>query len=467
MIEVNYVASKTLTAFHRDREHFVRAVMGPIGSGKSVGCLVDVLMKCIEQRPNSEGKRKTRWAIIRNTYRELIDTTIRTFFDWFPEQLGHFKKMDLEFVISIPLKDGTTLEAEFLFRALDKPKDVKKLLSLELTGAFMNEAREIPKVILDMICGRVGRYPSMRDGGATWWGVILDTNPPDSDHWWYKLFEENCPDNFKLYKQPSGLAPNAENIHNLPKAYYINMMGGKDAGWINVYVKGEYGFVQDGKPVYPEYHDSIHATNEPIILNKKKRIIVGIDFGLTPAALFVQQSSTGRWLAFDELVTENCGSKTFGRLLNQKINDEYPEYEFEFYGDPAGVQRAQTDEMTPFMMLQSEGINAVPTYTNDYTIRREAVANTLQRLDFAGNIGFVIGPKAPTFRKAMAGGYKYKRVQVTGQDKYQDMPDKNKYSHIAEAGQYALVGGGEGSRVIESKGSSDKLDYSEVDRGVT
>jgi hypothetical protein len=31
---------------------------------------------------------------------------------------------------------------------------------------------------------RVGRFPSMRDGGATWAGVIADTKAPDDDHWW-------------------------------------------------------------------------------------------------------------------------------------------------------------------------------------------------------------------------------------------------------------------------------------------
>ena len=36
-----------------------------------------------------------------------------------------------------------------IFLALDQPKDVKKLLSLELTGVFINEAREISKDIVD------------------------------------------------------------------------------------------------------------------------------------------------------------------------------------------------------------------------------------------------------------------------------------------------------------------------------
>ena len=40
------------------------------------------------------------------------------------------------------------LDLEVIFLALDRPEDVKKLLSLELTGIWINEAREIPKVLL-------------------------------------------------------------------------------------------------------------------------------------------------------------------------------------------------------------------------------------------------------------------------------------------------------------------------------
>jgi len=142
---------------------------------------------------------------------------------------------------------------------LDKPDDIKKLLSLEVTGGWLNEAREIPKAVMDMLIGRLGRYPSKREGGASWYGLIMDTNPPDSDHWWYTLFEENdIPHNFALFKQPSGMSDEAENRENLPGPYYENMIAGKTQEWINVYVHGNYGFITTGKPVYPEYQDDVH-----------------------------------------------------------------------------------------------------------------------------------------------------------------------------------------------------------------
>lgn len=460
-----YVASHTGAKLHASDE-LVRLIIGPIGSGKSVTCCMELMARAYAQLPNEQGVRRSRWAIIRNTYRELQDTTLKTWHDWFDERLGHTSKQDMTWTLYGTLEDGTKVEAEFMFRALDKPNDVKKLLSLELTGAFINEAREVPKQILDMLVGRVGRFPSKRDGGASWYGILMDTNPPDSDHWMYKLFEVDLPDNHTVFHQPSGTSEEAENVANLPDGYYQNMQAGKDQEWINVYVHGLYGFVQDGKPVFPEYKDDVHSTSEELVISERLPIYIGIDFGLTPAAVFGQKSASGRWLIFDELVTEDMGAKNFGMLLNQKINSEYPNHTFEIYADPAGDQRAQTDETTPFMILSAEGVEAWPTYTNDTVIRREAVAAPLSRMDFSGNTGLLIGPKAVMIRKAMAGGYKYKRMAVSGQERYMDKPDKGRYSHVADALQYLMVGAGEGAGVIKSKEWGEKIDYSLTDRMV-
>jgi len=466
MEEILYKSSVTTQQFHSS-DKFVRALMGPIGSGKSVACIFEMFLKSLEQRPNKNNVRKTRWVVVRNTYRELIDTTIQTFFDWIPRDLGLFLNKDMKFVIDCPHPsgDGTQLYSEFLFRALDKPNDVKKLLSLEMTGMFINEAREVPKQIIDMGIGRLGRYPNKRDGGPTWFGLIMDTNPPDSDHWWYKLFEEDLPHNHQLFKQPSGVGDKAENTENLPADYYINMQAGKDKEWINVYVHGMYGFIADGKPVWPEYNDDIHHVEHDLPLSGNGTIYVGIDFGLTPAAVIGQITAAGQFQIIDELVTEDMGAVNFGKLLHEKLSREYCGCQLEIFADPAGEQRAQTDEVTPFQILWNQGIEAWPTYTNDFTIRREAVADYMQRLDFTGKPSFAVGPKATMLRKALAGGYKYKRMQVTGESRFQDKPDKGRYSHVADALQYLMLGAVGGDRVIGGYGKKD-IDYSITDRMV-
>lgn len=462
-----YTPSKTGRQFHEARDvdtGFVRAIMGPIGSGKSVTCVLDLLMIAMDQEPDNKGIRRSKFAIIRNTYRELLDTTVATFFTWIQQESGHWSSLNMAFNLKQALPDGTLMEAEFLFRALDKPDDIKKLLSLEITAAWINEAREISKAVFDMVQGRVGRFPPPVLGiEPTFFGVILDTNPPDSDHWWHKLFEESLPENYKFFKQPSGESADAENLKNLPRNYYKNMRAGKTQEWINVYIHGKYGFVTDGKPVYTEYNDDLHYTNEQFTPDINKTIYIGIDFGLTPAATIGQFTSSGRLIIFDELVTFDMGAVNFGKLLKQELNSKYRGFKFEIYGDPAGDIRAQTDEETPFLALAAQGINAFPTHTNDFIVRREVVVDYLQRLDFTGRPAFAITPGAPTLRKAMGGGYKYKRMQVSGEDKFKDKPDKGKFSHVAESLQY-LVLGAVGDSAVLGRYSNKPIDYSQTNR---
>ena len=177
-------------------------------------------------------------------------------------------------------------------------------------------------------------------------------------------------------------------------------------------------------------------------------LYLGIDFGLTPAAVFLQQVASGQWVAFDEIVTEDMGAVRFAEVIAPRLRGPYKNLEIVATGDPAGEQRSQVDESTPFDVLFAAGIPADPAHTNDFTLRREAVAKQLSRLTMTGEPGLIIGPGCPQLRKAMAGGYKYKRLQVAGDERFHEKPDKNKYSHVAEAMQYALVGAGEADNVI-------------------
>jgi hypothetical protein len=160
-----YEAPATIRQFMAS-DAFVRLLAGPIGSGKSSGCIAELISRACHQAPGRDGIRRTRWAIIRNTYPELRDTTRKTFEQWVDGRLGQWREQEFSFTMRFQ-----DVEAEILFRALDRPEDIKKLLSLELTGAWINEAREVPKAVFDSLTGRVGRFPAKMDGGATWSGI--------------------------------------------------------------------------------------------------------------------------------------------------------------------------------------------------------------------------------------------------------------------------------------------------------
>ena len=157
-------------------------------SGKSSGCVMEIVRRSHSQNRNpNDGIRRSRWAIVRNTTKELKDTTIKTVKQWLPEHIcGIWKESELNYFINI--FDG--VEIELMFRALDRPDQVKDLLSMELTAAWINEFREVPFQIFEAIDGRHGRYPSKKEGGCSWHGIIMDTNPPDESSQYYKYFEQ-------------------------------------------------------------------------------------------------------------------------------------------------------------------------------------------------------------------------------------------------------------------------------------
>ncbi len=434
---IEYHPPGPVSAAFMNSEAFVRGIRGPLGSGKSTACIFEMLRRAKMQKPAPNGKRKTRWVVIRNTYAELKTTTIKSWHQWIPSTIGRWQS---EGPPTHYLDEGD-LSMEVMFIALDRPDDIKKLLSLEVTGGWINEARELPKAILDALTGRVGRYPSAMDGGCTWSGVLMDTNSPDSDHWWYRLAEEDCPAGFEFFAQPGGRSADAENRENLPPQYYERMVAGKDADWIKVYVDNEYGFVKDGKPVYADYVDAIHCREFEIV--RGWPLHIGVDFGLTPAASFGQRSPMGQWRTHSELVTEDMGAVRFAELLKMAIAERYPGMPIAAITcDPAGDGRAQTDERTPLQILKAADIDAHPASTNDIVKRIEAVSLPMRRL-VDGQPGYLLHPQCRVLRKAKAGGYAYERLKVTGAERFRDMPTKNKYSHIADAEQYQMIGGGE------------------------
>jgi hypothetical protein len=439
-------------------DDFIRLIVGPVGSGKSSACVMELLFRAMmsvplgKPEPDAKGKvrrlRRSRFAVIRNTYPELRDTTIKTFESWVPAALREKRAQENAYIVRF-----NDVESEVLFRALDQPDDAKKLLSLELTGAYINEAKEVPKGIFDLLATRVGRYPALKDlpegSPEPWCGIWMDTNPPDNDHWLYKLFEEQKPPKHRLFRQPGGRTPQAENRKNLRADYYETISLGKDKDWISVMVDGNYGFVKTGKPVYNEYLDAVHCVEFPAL---RTTLTLGLDFGLTPAAVIVQRDpGDGQLQVVDEFVTEDMGAVRFASMLATKLKSEYPGQSVTGHGDPAGEQRAQTDERTPFDIVHGQGLPVNPAPTNDFTLRREAVAGLLMRMTMTGRPALVIHPRCKTLRKAMQGGYYYRRVQVTGVDRFVDVPEKNRFSHVAEALQYACVGLGEDRRVVSAE----------------
>lgn len=402
-------------------------------SGKSSACVMEIIRRASLQEPGPDGIRRSRWAVVRNSYGQLKDTTIRTFHDWFPPKLfGEYRVTDHMFIITrLP-----GIHLEILFRALDRPDQVSNLLSLEVTSAWFNESREIPRTIIEAMDARIGRFPSKRDGGPTWYGMIMDTNPPDEDSYLYKMFEKVKPDSWKMFKQPSGLSARAENTKHLPKGYYSNLAKGKDEMYKRIYIHGQYGFLVTGKPVFQSFVDNVHVAPNIIEPIKGLDVILGFDFGLQPACAIGQIDPMGKLVILDELVSDGMGLRQFCESqLIPLLRRKYFGMSVMGYGDPSGASRAPTDESTCFEVLHSREVGlsgVIPAPTNAIMPRVSAVETFLNKM-WQGEPAFLLSPNCHFLRKALNGAYHYEKEPKSQGEEYKAMPVKNFYSHVSDA----------------------------------
>lgn len=446
---VSYEPPPTAERFFRSNAK-VRLLMGPVGSGKSTACLVELFRRCAEMPHGKDGFRRSRWVITRNTLPQLRTTTLKSWLQWFPDGVaGSWKESEKTFFLHVG-----DIRAEVLFLPLDSPEDTRRLLSLELTGAFINETREVAPEIIQAIISRLGRFPSRammptdpRTGRAKdyWYGLVMDTNPPSKDSFLYEQFEELQPEGWEIYKQPSGLDEHAENRENLPETYYEDMMNGATEDWIDVHVHGKYGRSVAGRPVYEKsFKREFHVASEPLIpMNSSAHtVLIGMDFGRTPAAVMGQRDWRGRLNALDALYVENIGLDNFLKLhLKPLLNERFPHCKYLVVGDPAGWAKSQLSEKNAYDVLKEHGFAAVPAPTNDVDKRLQAVESLLgQQVDGGPMWRFAPETTSKGMKKLIAGfdgGYRYKR-RTDGT--YEVTPQKNSFSHLADAAQYLALG---------------------------
>jgi hypothetical protein len=446
----------------------VSFIRGPLGSAKTQTTILKLLCMMQEQEPNDKGIRPTRLFIIRNTYPDLLTTTIR---DWAavtrdiaPIKMAHPPTQ----LISYAMGDGTTVECDVLFIALDREEHVRKLRGAQGTIGWLNETKELPKSVLSMLDARLGRYPSRALAGVDCsheGRIVGDTNAPDDDHW-YAIHEGDAPKNWKFFVQPGAVekidgiwvpSSRAENTQNLPEGYYEKLIHGKSEEWIKVNLANMFGSSADGKPVYEEFNVDTHVRKFEVLPDLP--IIYGVDFGLTPAMVMAQELN-GQLLVFDEIVTENFSAEELAELAKERRATDYPWLRWGHgWGDPAGAQGSQADKKTPFMMLQANKFDIIAAPSNDFGLRRDAVGSRLRKLTMTSEPSILIHPRCKVLKKGMAGHYQYRRVKVSGDEKFHDVPSKNIYSHICEALQYLSLGIGDGDVLMGGDGYGQYTDW--------
>jgi hypothetical protein len=312
----------------------------------------------------------------------------------------------------------------------------------------------------------------MKLGGATnvqCWGTA---NGPTKAHWLYdvhigkhdKVMAEmsaNMGKPFlKIYQQPSGLLRNsdgtyepnplAENIHNLKMGYanyYQQLL--RTPSEISAYVMGEFADLVVGKVVYPQFNRTLHMTSHTDFIKywgKSGEIGATFDFGRTPVCLLYVRRRGGGITIFDEIAADSSSIEAlYDNHISPLIKATYAGcWISQATGDPAGNDRTQATEVSPYGVLQRKGVPIeFPAGVRKDSIepRVEAVRQRLTRLDDSGVPMLQITDNCPMLLEAIGSTYVFEQVEHKP-GVFRDTPTKTHKgfaSDLANALEYLAV----------------------------
>ncbi len=451
----SYVMNHVTKRFHESKS-FERLLWGPVGCGKTFAMMWEMLLYSLRYPVCKDGLIRTRFIVVRNTYMELRDTSLDTFLQVFPlGPLCEYNKTEKAAKVRL-----NNIRMEVQFRALDLPQDVKKIKSINATGYVFNELSEIVQDIYEFSSTRCGRYPSIVDLGQKPYGCIIsDTNPTHEDHWVFERFEKKPHPEIQIFTYPSGIAPEAVNLENLPDGYYTQQMTNRSPEWLRRYRDGEAGPLAQAGVVFTSWSERLHLLrSDESLFDPRMPLFIGIDYGRTPTAIFAQQDKFARWIVLDELGMEDMTISEFGPVLlaHMERRGYMHANGITCTGDPSGEFGSEKSNWKTGDLLEASihgAFRVDPAFTNNVDVRHMVVANPMTH-----NVGGVPRIRVhcencPELRKAFISGYVRNEFGKIV---------KNMSSHFVDALGYCLLGGGEDREIMRDMRSGEPRLRSEL-----
>ncbi|NYT42310.1 hypothetical protein HZY97_16175 [Sphingomonas sp. R-74633] len=502
------LASGPVGAAFRACLAFLTLVMGPVGSGKTTDCIAKgvqcgAMQEAVWDQTRLGGKgcfvRKCRGAVVRDTYPNLDRTVIKSWWKWFPKNMGHWSgEAPRTHRFTLDMWDHSDpakpfffqLDMEVLFIAIGDNAVEDVLRGLELTWLWLNETDLLSRAIIEIGIGRVGRYPSGKDGRCLFPQIFCDMNAPEEDNWTVPLFIEKqldpaakaaiekrmrevANDNgpvrevIGFYRQPGGLEDGAENLQNLPggRGYYELQVAVMAADKARRMVHNRIGPVRKGTLVYPEFVDDLLYDDEKgaqtghvreFDVNPRWPVLIGADQDVCPGLVFAQlDPQTDQLMIFDELarifenedgniVVSQMGGEAFGRQAALHLATHYPALSVGLVtADPAGSNGEKAIEGTSWRRQFQKGLGVnvrkctVPG--NSIELRTKAIRDRLGS-KIPGKPQLVVHRRCTILRKAFTSRYVFKRIAAGGavdSGKFADAPVKAQgYSDVMNAAEY-------------------------------
>jgi hypothetical protein len=449
-VSSTYTAPGAVAEAFLECEDPIAVCMGPVAGGKTTaGLQRGVLMSHLwpETRP---GLRRVKFTIIRRLYKDLEKTTMASWNQWYPRTMGTWRGAagdpathDLVFP-HISGRGRIELRVEFV--ALGDLRIEEALRSYESSYFFVDEVDTAAENTLTFCYQRAGRYPreTVAINPKMVWGSC---NAPVEDNWVVRDFIDDPKPGHVLYRQPSGLSPQAENLAILGADYYRKLAEVLPPFERKRFIDNIPGLSRGAEAIYEEFNPDLHVAATQLDPLPGRPVIVGMDAGGTPAAAIMQIAANGQRRILAEISThaKDGGSITgphrFGEALAQLLAERFRGFTPRGIADPSaafGADKVNGEASWIEIVARVAGIPVTAAPTNDPTIRREALRLPMTQLIDGRAPGLLVCPSCRLLKRALASDYRW--VVTAGRRTGHTL--KNWASHLTEAAQYGALDGG-------------------------
>lgn len=473
----------------------VHAIQGPVGSGKTTTLMKSRLRRAVEMpRSSVDGVRRYKVLFIRETYRQLWSTTIPSYLETFPKELGDWSGGRGDPVTHKIAFDDASGRIEYIAEFMAFGDNiVASMRGVQTTDIVLNEGDTMPDEVLSVGIGRIDRWPARHhfDGYPpeyrSYGQIVVDLNAPDEDNWTFRVFhdaeertrisgeltdamqaDENArarkegrtadavrPIRISFSNQPGYGQDGCENLQNLSPSYYPRQIASmKLAGrgdMVTRLVYNKITYLRVGDPVFSrEFNRRVHVAEGRVAADPRVPLRIGLDQGFKGAAVVAQPVGFWRWRILGELhfPKERLMARVFGERLADYLEENWPGHEIEAgWSDMAGEHGASqaADENATWNLLvsQAAGFHIRPQRigTNRIQPRLEAIRAALEAPMWAGQPGLLIDPVCKFLIRGFEARYVWKDEVNKSGDK-RKVPDKSyTEANVMDAGQYLLLSG--------------------------
>ncbi len=417
--------------FFDSTERFV-ALVGGYGSGKTLPlCIMGHLLSI--SIPGNMG------IILRRSLPKLHDSTERIFLEVL-ERSG----VDVRYR---ELRDGWPHRiiypngSEVAFR---ETKDLGRFLGPEYGWFYIDEAQEEPEKTFKDLVGRL-RLPR----ASRYLRGFIATNPPSNQHWIAKNWPKEGPQT-KTIEIRNGkkvsttwrlIRSSTYDNPFLRPDYVAAVLSQNTPAEARRIIEGQYGFIQDGEPVYPRFDFMKHVGDPPLRLMTLYRTW---DFGFHNPAVSMSQifrctKGNIHIVFLHEITPQNVEAEALANQVLAETTLMFPTHPKSLIIDGGDAAGAQVNDKGPGPIIRL----AKPPWSLRFRYRKfpdidpglDLTRKLLRIRCQCGYYLFMTHRRNRVMIESMAGGYHYPKERV-GKEKGRKPVKDGFYDNIADTVRY-------------------------------